>query len=329
MLTTACGSRKLKTQDISYLFVDYDSYAESNIGSPVKGTVSAQMKSGEVRQLKNNQGFSSSDNIHVRVADEEFSIYTRLASFQTNSIPVTLSYTDKDNNTISSNDTVRLNFRGNTAFFGYGVAGKRGADGNDGGTALLFRYGNDGDPASPGENGTDAHDLEVHVWRSGDTTFFYVEDLVTRHISRFITVGADAQLTINAYGGDGGLGGEGGQGGNGKDGEESKGKVKLPGNGGRGAQGGQGGQGGRGANVTLIIHPSATEIEKALLIYNQGGSGGTGGKGGAGGKAGKPLAGQSAAQDGQAGQAGSFGPRGINGNTIKLVQEFDLSPYNK
>ena len=314
LLTAACANRKLDTQDISYLFMDYDSYAPGNIGTPVKGTVSAQMKSGEIRPLKNNQGFSSSDNIHVRVADEEFSVYTRLNSFRTNCFPVVLSYTDKDNNTITSNDTVCLNFRGDAAFYGHNVNGNNGAKGSDGGTALLFRYGNDGNPGSWGENGADAHDLEIHVWRSGDTTFFHVEDVVTRHESRFITIG-DAKLTIEAFGGNGGSGGEGGKGGDGKKGEEANGKTKLPGAGGRGGQGGQGGNGGRGANVTLVIH-------------NQGGNGGSGGKGGAGGKAGTALAGQSAAQDGQAGQAGASGFRGAGGQTFRLVQEFDLSKYN-
>ena len=329
VVLSSCGNRKFLTEDMSYLFLDYDSYAQNNIGTRVKGTVSAQMQTGEALPLKNNQGFNSSDNIHVRVNDEEFSIYTTLPSFKTNRIPITLTYTDKKNNTITSNDTVYLNFTGNAEYFGYAERGISGTNGTDGGTSLLLRYGNDGNPGMDGQMGLNANDLEIHVWRSSDTTFFYLQDVVTKSVSRFLIIGTNAQLFVDAYGGTGGSGGDGVNGGTGKNGENVNNKLKLPGAGGRGGQGGRGGTGGKGANVTVTLHPSVTEVEKVMIIYNGGGNGGSGGKGGAGGKAGTPLTGQSAAPDGQKGADGFSGTPGIDGQTIMLTQEFDISQYNK
>ena len=328
IVLTSCGNRKmLAVENMDYLYVDYDTYIPNNIGSTFNGTVSAQMKSGESIELSNNKGFSSSESIDVNIKNKSIAVYYTLPNYHSNKVPVELSYTDKRNASITSKDSVLLNFRGNTQAWYNGEAGNYGQTGQNGTTPLIFRDGTDGGQGGTGQNGADGNNLEIYVWKSADTLFFYVFNQSLNYGERYMMIGSDPVFSIDASGGRGGNGGTGGQGGTGKNGEVTTGKSKAPGRGGYGGRGGVGGRGGNGGNVTVNVHPSAGSIENRLSINNAGGYGGSGGSGGQGGAAGAIATGQAPGKPGSAGSSGMSGSRGVDGQYYSITKEFDYSVY--
>lgn len=328
IVLTGCGNRKmLAVENIDYIYVDYDTYSQNNIGTTFPGTVSAQMKSGESIEFSSNKGLSSSENIDINIKDKELAVYFTLPNYKTNKVPVEIYYTDKTNTTITSRDTVLLNFTGNTQAWYNGESGNYGQTGANGTTPLLFRDGTDGGQGGTGQNGADGNNLEIYVWKSSDTLFYYVFNQSLNYGERYMTIGSDPVFYVEASGGRGGNGGTGGQGGTGKNGEVTTGKSKAPGRGGYGGPGGVGGRGGNGGNVTVTIHPSVGSIENRLSVSNSGGYGGSGGSGGQGGSAGTAITGQSPGKPGVTGATGLAGARGVDGQYYSVTKEFDYSIY--
>lgn len=322
-LSSCHNNRKLLAEEIRYLYVDYDTYTPSNIGIAFKGSISAKMYSGESIQFKNNKGLRSSENFSLAIKQEKLFVAHTLPNFKTTKIPITLAFTDKKEATVTSSDTIILNFRGNSMLNAAGENGKHGPNGSSGSTPILFRDGKDGDQGSPGTDGTNGETVEIHTWKSNDTIFIHVLNITQNTTWRTMLVGSNAVFTIDVSGGAGGSGGIGGSGGDGKNGVVDEKRSKLPGNGGHGGHGGYGGRGGNGGNVLLYIHPSLTNSSQ-ILSNIEGGNGGRGGTAGKGGKAGTPATGQSASP---AGNNGMSGQNGIQGTLTTFNQEFDTSIY--
>lgn len=330
LLATGCRNNKdILAEDIDYLYVDYDMYTQNNLGTTFPGTIGVQMNSGESIQLKNNRGFTSSDNLDANIKDAVLAVYGPLPSYKSSKIAVDLYFTDKNDVTLQFTDSVTINFRGNTQAWYNGVPGSTGQTGTRGTTPLLWRNGNDGGQGGMGQDGSNGDNMEVYCWKMSDTLFFYVFNQTRNYGERFMVIGDTPIFYVEAYGGSGGTGGKGGDGGDGKNGETAGNNPKGPGDGGRGGFGGQGGRGGNGGNVSVNIHPSAGDAEKQLRINVDGGYGGSGGSGGDAGKAGTAATGQLAAKPGKAGSSGPAGATGVQGNVYILKRDFDYMTYMK
>lgn len=208
-----------------------------------------------------------------------------------------------------------------------GTQGEVGGDGSDGGTALLFRWGKDGDSGYSGGLGGNGSDLHVHIWKDPESKKYkmIIEELESGHTYYYSFFEKGHGVSISANGGAGGRGGNGGKGGDGKDYEKTEKKTKSAGDGGHGGDGGTGGQGGTGGSIYVFIHPNAMDIQEKLGLYNFGGPGGDGGSGGQAGSGGSAPEGQTAGENGQAGNSGDQGPLGESGTTIEIsIQEFEF-----
>lgn len=324
LLVSCHNNKKLLAENVNYLYVDYDMYTDNNLGTTFPGTISAQLFSGESIKLESNKGFNSSENLDARIKDEQLAVYFTLPDYKTSRIPVQLTFTDKDGVSVNSQDSVTINFRGNSQIWFEGLSGSRGQTGENGKTPLLFRDGQQGGQGGTGQDGSDGENLEIHCWQKSDTLFIHVLNTTRNTIWRTMMVGSKPIFYVDVNGGTGGAGGVGGDGGDGKNGTGGT-KPQAPGRGGSGGAGGFGGRGGKGGNVTVYVHPSVTTIETQLSIDNSGGSGGSGGDGGKGGRSGTPASGQTAAVAGTTGASGPRGSYGVNGQTYKIVQEFDFT----
>lgn len=247
---------------------------------------------------------------------------TQLSS---NVISVYASYV-KDDISLKAETKIPFNYKDNVNLFFLGNRGPNGANGEKGGTALLFRDGKPGSDGGPGGDGYAGDNLTVYIWKdSVDFYFIRVNNLTDGKKYIYKIKDSGFNFTLSTSGGNGGDGGTGGSGGNGKDGVLEGSKTKLPGDGGKGGAGGNGGMGGKGGSIYIFIHPNASAIQPHIFGYNYGGNGGDAGKGGSGGKAGVPLAGQSAASDGLNGNNGFAGQPGQQGDVVQvLVEEFDI-----
>ncbi|MBK7129734.1 MAG: hypothetical protein IPM74_05490 [Crocinitomicaceae bacterium] len=221
---------------------------------------------------------------------------------------------------------IPFNYKGEIELDFRGKQGSTGIQGENGGTALLFRDGKDGGTGGIGGDGFTGDNLTVYVWKdSGDFYFIKVNNLTTSVSYMYKMKSSGYPFRLNVSGGQGGSGGDGGSGGEGKDGSNNNNKIKLPGNGGRGGMGGVGGTGGKGGNVYVFIHPNAEDFRQKISCYNYGGPGGYGGKGGSGGRGGRPLEGQTAGTNGGDGTPGQRGYDGAPGDVFSvLVEEFDI-----
>lgn len=322
----AChNTRKIKLEEVDYLVVDYDAYTPNNYTTPFKGTVSAQMKSGELIGLRNNSGFESSSHVLFEIKEERITLPYAPDSFGLSQVPVQLKLSDKKGMIIENMDTIYLNFKSGLSVYGTNPRGQAGVNGKDGGQGLIFRDGKDGEAGTNGQNGAAGESFDIHIWKDSNMYYIHLFNRTKNEVGKLqmATLQDFVLVTSGASGGDGGNGGKGG---NGKDGENS-GKLKSPGNGGRGGVGGIGGNGGNGGTITCRIHPSASAIQTYLKFSANGGSAGDGGNGGDGGKAGTALAGQTVPYAGQKGIKGADGIRGLNGSIQIAVQDFDSSMY--
>ncbi len=323
-ILVGCGNgRRIKVNDVERLIVDYDSYQPTNYQVPLTGTICAEMKSGEQVCFKNNSNLSFSPNMDVKINKEKITIVSTPAKFMMAKVPVSIRYTDKDENFVEGFDTLYINFKAPLVIESTAARGASGNRGNDGRTEMLFRDGKEGDPGQHGQHGEPGQNFEIYVWRdSTGTLFFYVNNLSKGQIARYNIVG-NAPFTLAADGGNGGNGGDGGNGGTGKNFETSGNKIKYAGNGGRGGQGGNGGNGGSGGNIRCVIHPSAEFYREFIILSANGGRGGDNGNGGNGGKAGTPHPNQSAPFDGARGLNGLRGLGGMNGAISVTVETFE------
>ncbi len=329
LLIQSCGNtRNMKVEDIDYLVLDYNPDAPNNYGTIIQGGVCAQMNSGELKCLKNNSHFEISDNIRADIKDQELTVITQPRSYSDDKVVVMMTMKGKKDYTITSYDTLRLNFNagiklGNNRMY----SGNNGSNGKNGGQSTLFRDGKDGDNGMNGDNGRSGDSYDIHIWKDSNNTYFlHVVNLVTGSTGKYKINGLKP-FEINASGANGGNGGKGGDGGDGKPGEIVNNKTKFPGNGGNGGWGGNGGNGGSGGNIRCVLHPSASDFRDQLKFTVQPGRGGDGGNQGIGGKAGKSLAGQSLARAGYNGRRGQDGSWGQTGQITIVEEAFDIPTY--
>lgn len=327
LLVQSCGNtRNMKVEDIDYLVLDYNPDAPNNYGTVIQGGVCAQMKSGELKCLKNNADFEGSNYVSFDIRKQEISLLTMPTAYDNGAIPVMLKMTGKKDVEVVSYDTLRINFNSGIRIGSKNYSGNSGANGRNGGQSTLFRDGKDGDNGLNGDNGRSGDSYDIHIWKDSNTYFIHVVNLVTGSTGKYKINGLKP-FEINASGSNGGNGGRGGDGGDGKPGEVVNNKTKLPGNGGNGGWGGNGGNGGNGGTIRCSLHPSAADFRGQLQFLVQPGMGGNNGTAGTGGKAGTSLAGQSLARAGYNGRSGQNGFSGQAGQ-INIVEEaFDIPTY--
>jgi hypothetical protein len=317
----SCGNvRTIKPSEVEFLFVDIDPDTPTNYGSPFPAMIGAQMKTGEIRYLKDNSDFVCSYNIVCRVKDKRVEVVDVPQSFDADRVTVSLKMGNKQGDTVYSTDTLRLNFRSGVKLGTSLRKAQNGTNGASGSTPLLFRDGKNGDAGGTGQNGTPGDSYDIHIWKDSDTYFLHVRNLTTGLVGRY-QIRGDKPFELNASGGDGGDGGNGGTGGDGKNGSGGD-KPKYPGNGGTGGPGGSGGSGGDGGTIRCVLHPSALDFRAQVKLSAAGGRGGSGGKGGQGGKAGTPATGQGAANNGATGGSGWNGLPGRPGVVTFVNEDF-------
>lgn len=285
-----------------------------------------KMYTNEEVVLSKPKNFSSSQNITFDFSSKKATLQGIPTSFDKDFEVITLTLTDKNDQTFTATDTIRLNF--NTSL-SVGFSGQNGSNGNNGsskGTGLVSRDGKDGENGNNGLNGNNGDNIEVHIWKEGDFYFIHLKNTSKNTEAKYKMQGTHA-LVINAHGGNGGNGGQGGDGGSGKDGELKGTTTKLPGNGGNGGNGGNAGNGGRGGDIQVIINPNAESIKPYLEIRNGGGTAGSAGHGGKGGQPGNPLSGQSQAKSGSNGLNGMNGLGGMAGTVNVQTSPFDPNMY--
>lgn len=327
LVITACTSyQKIDVENIQKLYIDYNSSDPINYSSPFKAEVVMKMYTGEEVVLSNPKNFSSSQNISFDFASKKSTIYALPSDFEKDFEVVSLSLTDKNEKTITTSDTIRLNFNNALSLGFSGEKGAKGNNGSSGGTGWLLRDGKEGDPGLNGSNGLNGDNYEVHIWKEGDMYFIHLKNITQNWIAKYKMLGTHA-LVINAQGGNGGNGGVGGSGGTGKDGELKGTTTKSPGNGGNGGNGGNAGNGGRGGDIVVVINPNAESIKPFLEIRNNGGYAGNAGSGGTGGQPGKPLSGQTQGKSGSNGLNGMNGLSGMAGTVNVQTTPFDPVNY--
>lgn len=171
-----------------------------------------------------------------------------------------------------------------------GIGGENGGKGKDKGTPLIVRNGNDGEQGEDGAPGENGHQLALYIWKENTTDLYRIKvnDLITNtfYFYSFRDHGYGLNFIVN---------------------------------------GGQGGKGGIGGSALIFLHPSAIELEKKIIITNNGGLGGNGGKGGDRGLPVKPLNGQNPGQKGVEGKDGLTGMNGLAGDPYQLIiEEFEF-----
>lgn len=326
-LVVSCHSnRKILVENIDRVYIDYNPSAPNNIGVSFPGSICAQMKSGETVCFEKEKGLSFDHNtIDVDFKKEFLTVTAHPSSFHQSSYHINIVYTDTKGNSIESKDSVQLNFLASVEAFYQVPSGNCGTDGKDGKNPITFQAGNDGEHGMDGQNGSNAPNLDVHLWQRGDSLFAHVLNLSTHEVARYLALDS-ATISLYSKGADGGRGGNGGNGSNGRNGEINGTKQKYPGNGGRGGNSGNGGNGGNGGNVMVYLHSSVKNQDR-LVIFNSGGSGGSAGDPGKGGKPGTPAGNQSAAYQGADGLKAQRGRDGNSGGQQRVIAVFEPSNY--
>lgn len=327
LLTGACNSyQKIDVENIEKLYVDYNSSDPINYTSPFKAEVIMKMYTGEEVTLVHPKYFTTSKNVSFDFDTKKAKLNGVPTSFDNDYELISMMLTDKNGKSITSSDTIRLNFNNSLSLDYSGENGSNGKNGSSRGTGLLLRDGKEGDNGVNGMNGNNGDNYEVHIWKEGDYYFIHVKNTSKNWIGKYKMLGTHS-LVIKSQGGNGGNGGEGGDGGSGKDGEMKGTTAKLPGNGGNGGNGGNSGNGGRGGDVLVVVNTNAESIKPFLEIRNFGGSTGSAGHGGKGGQPGSPLSGQSQGKSGSNGQNGMNGQSGLAGSVNVQTTAFDPINY--
>jgi hypothetical protein len=322
-LIGACkNTQKVDVENIEKLYVDYNRSDALNYSKPFTAEVVMKMYTSEEIILTKQKRFNSSENIQFDFTDKKATLNIIPSSFEKNYEVISLTLSDKNDMSITSTDTIHLNFNAGLSIGFAASNGAKGGKGSEGSTSTIVRSGRDGAAGLNGSNGLNGDAYEAHIWMEGDFYFIYLKNSTQNWVGKYKLHGTHA-LVLNAQGGNGGDGGDGGKGGTGKDGELKGTSTKLPGNGGNGGNGGHAGNGGAGGNVTVIIHPNAESIKPFLEIRNYGGFSGQAGTGGQGGNPGKPLSGQTQAKNGLNGLNGFNGQNGQAGTVSVQTVNFD------
>lgn len=327
LISGACKHyQKIDVENIEKLYVDYNTNDPINYSKPFNAEIVMKMYTSEEVTLVQPKRFVSSENVSFDFSSKKAILNVVPTSFDKDFELVSLSLTDKNGATITSTDTIKINFNSAISAGFASSKGTNGAKGGTGGTSTITRNGKEGDSGANGLNGSNGDNYEVHIWKEGDYYFIHVKNITQNWIGKYKMLGTHS-LLLNAQGGDGGNGGDGGTGGSGKDGEMKGATAKLPGNGGNGGNGGNAGNGGRGGDMLVVINPSAESIKPFLEIRNFGGYAGSAGSGGTGGQPGKPLSGQSQAKSGSNGLNGMNGQSGLAGSVNVQTTPFDPINY--
>jgi hypothetical protein len=328
MLTLiACkNTQQLNLDNVQNIRLDSPAGTSVNYNTPFDASVVLTLIKGEPVTLETTKHFSSSANISIDLTAKRATLVTRPSSFDQTYELISLTLTDRNEEFVSFNDTVFLNFSNGINIGEHLSAGLGGETGKTHGNSLFFRDGKDGDLGGIGGIGQNADSLEIRIWSSNLSFFIHVTNISKNWIAKY-RLNTLNTINIMAAGGAGGKGGNGGNAGNGKSGEETDKEIKLPGNGGNGGRGGAGGNGGIGGKVTCIVHPSADQIVPFINCNISGGIGGASGSGGKPGNGGTPLTGQIAGKNGLFGNGGTNGSNGFNGVCTFVHSEFDINLY--
>jgi hypothetical protein len=326
LLMASCSS----TRNLKSVSCTYDENQASRPGSQVGFFVHLRYKNGRKRTLHGkymqSKRFSKNYMLHVdggKVDGNHINISAYDDSAMHKEVTCTVQVIDKP----ALTDTIRfnLNYKGETRWSGRGYSGEVAKTKGQRIIPLkIFGSGSSGKDAENGSSGGDAKGFVLYVYKVHNDSFYNIHGydcytvatLQDDHTLTYTFVAEqDAQLTIEAIGGDGGNGGGGGPGVEGKS-ENKRGRV---GSGSDGGNGGNGGDGGNGGNVIVYLDSSASDFPKILHVMNQGGKGGSGGAGGAAGEGGLY-------NDGKRGDAGNKGANGSNGGnghsgTLEIIHK--------
>lgn len=326
-LLSAC-SNAIRIEKVKALSIEYNPASPNNFGTPIQARIVAHMKNGQVRYITTSRKLSMSSNASVDLPGETISVLAIPPAYYISKIPVELTLINSKGISVSTSDTILLNFKGSLTINPPAAQEKSaaGKSSKDQGTAILFRDGWSASNGLNGHNGYHGDTYEVHIWQENRVTYVHVRNLKQGTTGKYHVLD-QRNILINASGADGGPGGNGGNGGNGQDGSNESGKSKPPGDGGNGGNGGLGGNGGDGGNITCFIHPSAISMRNRVALDVTGGSGGSGGQGGSAGKPGTALSGQAAGKSGTSGSNGGNGYSGNNGKSRIIEQAFNMADY--
>lgn len=323
LFLSGCGSyRTFDISKVAYIDFEYDDSQNLQSGSTFVGKIIAVTNKGErIDVTENNKLELRTDDLKY-ISDHHFKITKHPSQFEDAQVNFTLVLNGKDDLSITENKTLKLNFKGPLTIDAKGNNGSNGEVGKDKNDAIVFRNGSNGYDGSAGSNGENGSNLNIHVWKEGDTLMIHTNNANTGANWKFKSP-IQNNITVIVSGGNGGNGGNGGDGGDGKDGFINSDKSKLPGDGGNGGRGGNGGNGGNPGTISIIFHSNAF-AHKNQFSYNQNvGLGGAGGSGGKAGQAGTPAEGQSTSNNGVAGSNGANGQNGTNAAS-PIIQELDF-----
>src|SRR5574343_123600 len=283
--------QKIDAENIEKLYVDYNTNDPINYSKPFNAEIIMKMYTSKEVTLVQPKRFVSSDNISFDFSSKKAILNVVPTSFDKDFELVSLSLTDRNGATITSTDTIKINFN-NAISAGFASSkGTNGAKGGTGGTSTITRNGKEGDSGANGLNGNNGDNYEGHIWKEGDYYFIHVKNITQNWIGKYKMLGTHG-LLLNAHGGDGG-------------------------------NGGNAGNGGRGGDILVVINPNAESIKPFLEIRNFGGYAGSAGSGGTGGQPGKPLSGQSQAKSVSNGLNGMNGQSGLAGSVNVQTTPFD------
>lgn len=327
-LLTSCGSsKKFSVAEIKSIYLEYNQVADLNFGKEFQATVFAVMIDGREVDVSKNKKFSFFSEDIKRLTNSTYLITKKPSSFDDEVANVRLTLTDKEE-TFSSNQSIKMNFKGVLNIFANGKDGEKGLGRKNRKGRLVLRDGKNGYNGGNGANGTNADKISCYVWSEGAYNYVYVKNISQNKVWKFKCLNS-SPISINANGGNGGDGGKGGNGGDGQDGKVNKdGKKLRAGDGGDGGDAGNGGNGGNGGDVFVYLHPSAGHIASNITILNSGGQAGISGVAGVGGKGGVALPNGATRSNGRNGNNGSNGIEGMPGLPQQITTvEFDISKY--
>lgn len=138
LLTSCATTEQLKTEHIQNLDLDVKPTLYSNIGQPMKGCIKAKLKDGANYVLQTSVGFETTSDLEIDFDAQTFVINEGIKDYHSNTIPIQLKYTDKSQESISSFDTVQVNFKGNSNLNVNGKNGKDGLSYKDARDPILF-----------------------------------------------------------------------------------------------------------------------------------------------------------------------------------------------
>ena len=326
-LLGACKSaQNIDVENIEKLYINYNRADALNYSTPFTAEVIMKMYTSEEVILTKQKRFNSSETIQFDLDRKQAILNVIPTSFEKNFEVISMTLWDKNDMSITSTDTIHLNFNAGLSIGFAAPKGAKGTNGSSGTSSTITRNGKEGSPGLNGSNGLNGDAYEVHIWMEGDYYFIYLKNTTQNWVGKYKLHGTHA-LVLNAQGGDGGNGGEGGKGGSGKDGELKGTTTKNPGNGGNGGNGGHAGNGGNGGTISVFIHPNAEAIRSFIEVRNSGGVAGKAGLGGQGGNPGKSLSGQVQGKNGLSGLNGYNGQNGQSGTVSVQTSNFDPNLY--